>query len=95
MMEEEMVSTFISTMKPPYYDHLLTQTKSSFTAIVQYGGNIDEGIKSGRMIDYTTFRSVMDTHGGGNSAPKKGYTSNKKKESDASATTAATYEQVA
>ncbi|KAF8396321.1 hypothetical protein HHK36_017936 [Tetracentron sinense] len=85
MTETEMVSTFISTLKQPYYGYLLGYYASNFTTIVHIGDGIDDGIKTGKLADYEYLHNMFEQQTAANTTTKRpvnGRRDNGKKEGD-------------
>lgn len=53
LTEKEMTSTFISTLKQPFYSHLIAQKSSTFSHVVHIGDGVQEGIRTGKIMDYS------------------------------------------
>lgn len=64
MLEKDRVTTFINTLKDPYYAHLIGHTTSSFADLVIVGERVEDGIKSGRLIDTHLLQSLMEQQSG-------------------------------
>ena len=43
LSDKEMVSTFISTLRPPFYDRMIGNASSNFSDIVIIGERIEHG----------------------------------------------------
>ncbi|KAF8396330.1 hypothetical protein HHK36_017946 [Tetracentron sinense] len=85
MTETEMVSTFISTLKQPYYGYLLGYYASNFAIIVHIGDGIDDGIKTGKLADYEYLHNMFEQQTAANATTKRpvnGRRDNGKKEGD-------------
>ncbi|KAF8396741.1 hypothetical protein HHK36_018371 [Tetracentron sinense] len=85
MTETEMVSTFISTLKQPYYGYLLGYYASNFATIVHIGDGIDDGIKTGKLADYEYLHNMFEQQTVANATTKRpvnGRRDNGKKEGD-------------
>ncbi|KAF8397456.1 hypothetical protein HHK36_016373 [Tetracentron sinense] len=85
MTETEMVSTFISTLKQPYYGYLLGYYASNFATIVHIGDGIDDGIKTGKLADYEYLHNMFEQQTAANATTKRpvnGRRDNGKKEGD-------------
>ncbi|KAF8398260.1 hypothetical protein HHK36_017187 [Tetracentron sinense] len=85
MTETEMVSTFISTLKQPYYGYLLGYYASNFATIVHIGDGIDDEIKTGKLADYEYLHNMFEQQTAANATTKRlanGRRDNGKKEGD-------------
>ncbi|KAF8407553.1 hypothetical protein HHK36_006687 [Tetracentron sinense] len=85
MTETEVVSTFISTLKQPYYGYLLGYYASNFATIVHIGDGIDDGIKTGKLADYEYLHNMFEQQNAANATTKRpvnGRRDNGKKEGD-------------
>ncbi|KAF8393804.1 hypothetical protein HHK36_020002 [Tetracentron sinense] len=85
MIETEMVSTFISTLKQLYYGYLLGYYASNLATIVHIGDGIDDGIKTGKLVDYEYLHNMFDQQTASNMTAKRpvnGRRDNGKKEGD-------------
>ncbi|KAF8393801.1 hypothetical protein HHK36_019999 [Tetracentron sinense] len=85
MIETEMVSTFISTLKQPYYGYLLGYYASNFATIVHIGDRINDGIKTGKLADYEYLHNMFNQQTASNATAKRpvnGRRDNGKKEGD-------------
>ncbi|KAF8393864.1 hypothetical protein HHK36_020062 [Tetracentron sinense] len=85
MTETEVVSTFISTLKQPYYGYLLGYYASNFATIVHIGDGIDDGIKTGKLADYEYLHNMFEQQTAANATTKRpvnGRRDNGKKEGD-------------
>ena len=51
LSENELETLFISTLKAPYYEKLVSHTSGSFSHLVIAGERIDEGIRKGKIHD--------------------------------------------
>ncbi|XP_052724622.1 uncharacterized protein LOC108324671 [Vigna angularis] len=50
LSDKEMTTTFLSTLQPPFYEHMLSiSVSSSFTDIVVIGERVENGIRSGKI----------------------------------------------
>ena len=58
--EKEMVNAFLNTLKEPYYSHLLGHTTSSFADLVIVGERVEDGIKTGKLIDVQALQSLIE-----------------------------------
>jgi len=80
--EKEMITMFIETLQPPFYEHVLRSVSSNFSDIVTIGERIEHGLKSGKIAQ-------------GSSAPisakKFRFSPGKKKEGEVQATSTAPY----
>lgn len=68
MAEKEMVNAFLNTLKEPYYSHLLGHTTSSFADLVIVGERVEDGIKTGKLIDVQALQSLIEQSGASASA---------------------------
>ncbi|KAF8393866.1 hypothetical protein HHK36_020064 [Tetracentron sinense] len=85
MSETEMVSTFISTLKQPYYGYLLGYYASNFATIVHIEDGIDDVIKTGKLADYEYLHNMFEQQTAANATTKRpvnGRRDNGKKEGD-------------
>lgn len=71
MLEKEMVTTFLNTLKDPYYAHLIGHTTSSFSDLVIVGERVEDGVKSGRLIDTHLLQTLMEQQSGTGTGPRK------------------------
>jgi hypothetical protein len=63
-----MVTTFLNTLKDPYYAHLIGHTTSSFADLVIVGERVEDGMKSGRLVDTHLLQTLTEQQSGtGNS----------------------------
>lgn len=60
MVEQEMVIAFLNTLKEPYYSHLLGYTGSGFADLVIVGERVEDGVKSGRLMDTQALQTLID-----------------------------------
>ena len=51
LSKNELETLFISTLREPYYEKLISHTFRSFSRLVIAGERIDEGIKKGKIKD--------------------------------------------
>ena len=65
MAEKEMISTFLNTLKDPYYSHLIGHTTSSFADLVIVGERVEDGVKSGRLVDVQALQQLLEQSGSG------------------------------
>lgn len=56
----EMVTTFLNTLKDPYYARLIGPTSSSFADLVIVGDRIEDGIKSGRLVYTHLLQTIVE-----------------------------------
>lgn len=63
MVEKEMVGAFLNTLKDPYYSHLIGHTTSSFADLVIVGERVEDGVKSGRLVDIQALQSLLEQSG--------------------------------
>lgn len=68
MTDKEMVNTFLGTMKEPYYSHLLGHTTSSFSDLVIVGERVEDGFKSGKLVDVQALQSFIEQSGANTNA---------------------------
>jgi hypothetical protein len=55
-----MVTTFLNTLKDPYYAHLIGHTTSSFADLVIVGERGEDGMKSGRPVDTHLLQTLTE-----------------------------------
>lgn len=58
--KKEIVGTFLNTMRKPYYSHLIGHTTSNFADLVIVGERVEDGIKSGQLIDVQALQSLIE-----------------------------------
>ena len=61
---KEMVTTFLNTLKDPYYAHLIGHTTSSFADLVIVGERVEDGMKSGRLVDTHLLQTLTEQQSG-------------------------------
>jgi hypothetical protein len=71
MRQKEMVTTFLNTLKDPYYAHLIGHTTSSFADLVIVGERVEDGIKSGRLIDTHLLQTLMEQQSGAGTSQRR------------------------
>jgi len=49
LLDKEMVTLFVNTLKDPYYEHVMGSSAQQFTNVVAVAERIDQGVKSGRI----------------------------------------------
>ena len=55
LMESEYVHTFIQTFRGLYYEKLCASVGHSFAEVIQQGEMIEDGVRTGRLIDRYTW----------------------------------------
>jgi len=55
-----MVTTFLNTLKDPYYAHLIGHTTSSFADLVIIGECVEDGMKSRRLVDTHLLQTLTE-----------------------------------
>lgn len=58
------VSAFLSTLKEPYFSHLIGHTTSSYDELVIVGERVEDGMKSGKLIDIQALQSMLEQQSG-------------------------------
>jgi len=48
--DKEMVTMFVSTLQPPFYEHMVGNVSSIFTDIIIIGERIEIGLKNGKIV---------------------------------------------
>lgn len=56
----ELVETFLNTLKAPYFSHMLVSNKSPFSQIVAIGERVEEGLRSGKLLDQRALQALLD-----------------------------------
>lgn len=64
MPKKDMVSAFLSTLKEPYFSHLIGHTISSYAELVIVGERVEDGMKSGKLIDIQALQSMLEQQSG-------------------------------
>ncbi|KAF8370061.1 hypothetical protein HHK36_031905 [Tetracentron sinense] len=85
MTEIELISTFISTLKQPYYGYLLGYYALNFAKIIHIEDEIDDVIKTGKLADYEYLNNMFEQQTIANATTKRpinGRRENGKKEGD-------------
>jgi len=82
LYEKEMITMFIETLQPPFYEHVLGSISSNFSDIVTIGERIEHGLKTGKIA-----QGSPATTG----AKKHGFNPDKKKEGEVQAASTAPY----
>jgi hypothetical protein len=59
--EKEMVTTFLNTLKDVYYAHLIRHTTFSFPDLVIVREHVEDGMKSGRLMDTHLIQTLTVT----------------------------------
>ncbi|XP_052725976.1 uncharacterized protein LOC128194421 [Vigna angularis] len=54
LYDKEMVAMFVSTLQPPFYEHMIGNVSSNFADIIIIGERIEIGLKSGKIISQAT-----------------------------------------
>jgi len=49
LLDKEMVTMFVNTLKDPYYEHVMGSSAQQFTNVVAVAERIEQGVKSGRI----------------------------------------------
>ncbi|XP_060187222.1 uncharacterized protein LOC132616669 isoform X2 [Lycium barbarum] len=58
LKESEVVETFIQTQDEEYYQHMLPALGKSFVEAIKMGEMIEDGIRTGRIVSFSTFKST-------------------------------------
>lgn len=66
LSERELISVFLSTLASPFYEHLIGVAATDFATLVQAGQRVEDGLKTGKIIDYSKFKSKVEQN-----SPKK------------------------
>jgi len=67
----EMVTTFLNTLKDPYYARLIGPTSSSFADLVIVGDRIEDGIKSGRLVYTHLLQTIVEQQSGAGTSQRR------------------------
>ncbi|XP_052736686.1 uncharacterized protein LOC128197882 [Vigna angularis] len=54
LYDKEMVAMVVSTLQPPFYEHMIDNVSSNFADIIIIGERIEIGLKSGKIISQAT-----------------------------------------
>lgn len=57
--EKELISTFLSTLASLFYEHLIGTATTDFTTFIQAVQRIEDGIKTGKVLDYSKFHFLV------------------------------------
>jgi hypothetical protein len=49
LLDKEMVTLFVNTLKDPYYEHVMGSSAQQFTNVMAVAERIEQGVKSGRI----------------------------------------------
>ncbi|KAF3623272.1 putative cell differentiation protein RCD1 -like protein [Capsicum annuum] len=80
MKESKIVEVFIQAQDETYYQHLLPALGKPFIEVLKMGEMIEDGIKTGRIVSFTTLKATTQAIQKGS-----GSVEGKKYEEDASA----------
>ncbi|XP_070033764.1 uncharacterized protein [Nicotiana tomentosiformis] len=58
MEEDEMVEYFLQALEPTYFGHLISAIGKSFNDVVKMGGMVEEGLKSSKIMSYSTIKAT-------------------------------------
>ena len=59
MMENEMTKWFIDNLKSPYYEKMISTQVTHFTSLIPIGENINEGIRSKKIMNAKSLSSMV------------------------------------
>ena len=68
--DKEMVAMFVSTLQPPFYEHMVGNVSSVFADIIIIGERIEIGLKNGK-IAYSPLAAITLRKPGFNLGKKK------------------------
>ncbi|XP_017420307.2 uncharacterized protein LOC108330329 [Vigna angularis] len=72
LSDKEMTTTFLSTLQPPFYEHMLKiSISSSFTDIVIIGERVESGKRSGKIALGPELVASLNDYGPGHEKDKK------------------------
>ncbi|XP_014506318.1 uncharacterized protein LOC106766074 [Vigna radiata var. radiata] len=54
LYDKEMVAMFVSTLQPPFYEHMIGNVSSNFADIIIIGERIEIGLKNGKITSQAT-----------------------------------------
>ncbi|XP_014523870.1 uncharacterized protein LOC106780130 [Vigna radiata var. radiata] len=54
LYDKEMVAMFVSTLQPPFFEHMIGNVSSNFADIIIIGERIEIGLKSGKITSQAT-----------------------------------------
>ena len=57
LLDKEMVTMFVSTLQPPFYEYMVGNVSSVFADIIIIGERIEIGLKNGK-IAYSLMRCL-------------------------------------
>ena len=60
MMEDEMIKWFIDSLKPLYYEKMISAQVIHFASLIPIEERIDEGIRSKKIIDPVALSSMIE-----------------------------------
>ena len=60
MMKNEMIKWFIDSLKPPYYEKMISTQVTHFTSLILIREHIDEGIKCKKIVDPESLSSMVE-----------------------------------
>ncbi|XP_057453231.1 uncharacterized protein LOC130745105 [Lotus japonicus] len=72
--DKEMITMFVETLQPPFYDHMVGSVSSNFADMVTVGERVESGMRTGR---------IAQASGGIPSTRKPTYNGGRKKEGEA------------
>ncbi|XP_070029962.1 uncharacterized protein [Nicotiana sylvestris] len=58
MKESEMVDYFLQALEPTYFGHLVSAIGKSFNKVVKIRGMVEEGLKSNKIMSYSTIKAT-------------------------------------
>ncbi|GKV48344.1 hypothetical protein SLEP1_g55166 [Rubroshorea leprosula] len=84
LTDHELSNLFIKSTKGPYREKLMTCVNYTFTQLVIVGEQVEDGIKSGIIIDYQAIKSLLEQYHNGSSgiSSSRKVGQNRKKEND-------------
>ncbi|XP_070030531.1 uncharacterized protein [Nicotiana sylvestris] len=65
MKESEMVDYFLQALEPTYFSHLVSVVGKSFNEVVKMGGMVEEGLKSNKIMSYSSIKETTQAIQGG------------------------------
>lgn len=66
LTDRETVSIFLSTLKKPYFDHMIGQVTADFATLIMIGERIEDSLKNGQLTDIEALRSIVEKQSGNN-----------------------------
>lgn len=64
LTDREKVLIFLSTLKKPYFDHMIGQVTAYFVTLIMIGERIEDGLKNEQLKDIEALRTMVEKQSG-------------------------------